>query len=69
MIGPPSPFTPVSLGGGSTEELVEAAVAAAADVVLPFDLPSGLQPDACILISNGGRITAWAVDTWPVGDV
>lgn len=69
MIGPPSPFTPVSLGGGSTEELVEAAVAAAADVVMPFDLAPGLQPDACIVISNGSRITAWAVDTWPAGDV
>ena len=69
MIGPPSPFTTVSLGGGSTEELVEDTVAAAADVVLPFDAAPGLQPDACVVISNSGRITAWAVDTWPAGEV
>ncbi len=69
MIGPPSPFTTVSLGGGSTEELVEDVAAAATDVSLPFDVAPGLQPDACVAISNSGRITAWAVDTWPAGDV
>ena len=74
MIGPPSPYpdsvVSLSLGGGSTEDLAEdAATHTAADVLLPFDVQPGLQPHACVVMKNGSRITAWAVDTWAAGDV
>ncbi len=70
MIGPPSPYpdsvVSLSLGGGSTEDLNDdaSAAAAAAEVVLPFDVQSPLQPDACVVTTTGSRITAWAIDTW-----
>jgi hypothetical protein len=77
MVGPSSPYPDsVSLGAGSTEELVEdaaaaaaAAAATAADVLLPFEVLAGLQPDACVAITSNSRITAWAVDSWAAGDV
>jgi hypothetical protein len=72
MIGPPSPYpdsvASISLGGASSETLVEDA-AAAAEVLLACDMQPGLQPDACVVATNGGRVTAWAVDSWPAGGV
>jgi hypothetical protein len=69
MIGPPSPYpdsvVSLSLGGGSTEELNDDSAAAAAEVLLPFDVQSPLQPDACVVTTSSSRITAWALDTWP----
>ena len=44
-------------------------LATAADLVLPFDVQPGLQPHACVVMKNGSRITAWAVDTWAAGNV